>query len=141
MRATYLGSSPLTVVVACPCGRARSFDPRRRPPKFNFRCDNCRSVIGYPSLKVIVWRGLRMRFQDLTTEEREEFGEEIAAVDAALDHLEVAAKGLDAKGYPVRGHKLRNDAADAKAQIYLLMQDRRDRKAGEKRAETAHEAA
>lgn len=129
MRATFLGSTPLTSLVRCPCGRVRSFDRRRRPEKFTFRCDNCGSLISYNSCQVIVWRGLRVLFTDLTPDERAEFGEELSHVAAAVEHLERAAAGLDAKGYGDRAHKLRNDASSSKAQMYLVMQDRRDRRA------------
>src|SRR3569832_279126 len=64
MRATYLGSSPLTVLALCVCGRVFSLDRARHPDRFIFRCDNCRSLVAYPSLVVVVRRAIRMENHD-----------------------------------------------------------------------------
>lgn len=127
MRATYLGSSPLTALVRCVCGHARSFDRPRHPDKFIFRCDNCRSLVAYPSLVVIVRRALRMENHDFTQEELDELGEIFADLDGAKGMLEAAALKLEARGYGARAHRVRGLTQAVDSQKYLLAQDRQQK--------------
>ncbi len=60
---------------------------------------------------------------DMTAEEKQEFGEVFAEIDSARDGLERAAKQLEGRGYDARAHKLRGVAQSADAQKYLLVQD------------------
>lgn len=129
MRANYLGSSPLTIMVGCVCGHPQSVDRHRRPAKFIFRCDNCRSLIAYPSLVVVVWRAEWMENHDFTPEEMREFGDVFAELDRAKAQLEAVAKTLEGRGYRDRAHKVRGLTQAVDAQKYLLAQDWRDRKA------------
>ena len=68
-----------------------------------------------------------MKIDDLTLDEKAEFSEELAHIAAARTHLEEAAKKLEGRGYGDRSHRLRGLSQAVDAQIYLLMQDWRDR--------------
>lgn len=51
MKATFLGSTPLTFAIRCPCGFKNYFD-RKDWQKSNFAtCDNCRAIICYSDLQ------------------------------------------------------------------------------------------
>lgn len=52
MRATYLGSNPLTALLRCACGRKLYFDKETWETLGFLRCDNCGSKICY-DLRVI----------------------------------------------------------------------------------------
>lgn len=119
-RATHLGSTALTTLVRCTCGRRNYFD---RPP---WRCDNCRSIICNNTLRVIQARKgsiLLMTAVDFTVEEVAQFGDIFAEIDQAMAHLELAAQKLAGQGYGDRAHKILGAATTAGAQKYLLVQD------------------
>lgn len=60
---------------------------------------------------------------DLTLDERNEFEEELAAIRAATEAIERAARLVEKRGLKERAHKLRGLAQSADAQVYLLLQD------------------
>jgi hypothetical protein len=56
MRATFLGSTPLTVLARCICGVKSYFDREQWQRLGMARCDNCRACIRYDSLEVVKFR-------------------------------------------------------------------------------------
>lgn len=53
MRATYLGSNPLTILIRCTCGRRNYFDRSLWSSCGYLRCDTCASIICYKSMLII----------------------------------------------------------------------------------------
>jgi hypothetical protein len=59
MRATYLGSNPLTALLRCACGRRLLFDKKTWANLGSLVCDKCGGRIVYKTLRVIPIRGVR----------------------------------------------------------------------------------
>jgi hypothetical protein len=53
MRATYLGSNPISILIRCTCGRRLLFHKKTWEIDDCLRCDNCGAKICYKTLRVI----------------------------------------------------------------------------------------
>src|SRR5947209_6901380 len=126
MRATCLGSNPLTFLLRCTCGRRSLFDKKLWKTLVYLRCDKCGSLICYKTMRVIPYRkgsGLMSSDTEFSPEEIAEFGDIFAELDQAKAHYELAAQRLVQRGYRERAHKILGAAQVGEAQKSLLVQD------------------
>jgi hypothetical protein len=124
-RAEYLGSTGLTLLVRCACGRRNFFDRRRFAYYGRAVCDNFRCLIDYNSFRVHIsdWRRTNVEEFDFEYEETEERAAIVEGLNSAQEHLEHVAALMRAAGQPERAHRTLNLAQGAAAQKSLLAQD------------------
>lgn len=124
-RADYLGSTALTVLVRCACGR-RNYLERERWEYFGRAVfDNFRCVILYISLKIetLISGGGELEELNFSYEETPQRAEVVSELEAAQSHLTRASELLRVAGQRERAHKALNIAQQAAAQKCLLAQD------------------
>ena len=124
-RADLLGSSPLTMLVRCPCGRRNYIDRRRWAYFGRAVCDNFRCLIDYNSFRVRIsnWRAKNVEDVEFDYEETEERKAIVEGLQAAQEWLEHTAALLRAAGQQERAMRTLNVAQGASSQKCLLAQD------------------
>lgn len=122
--AIFLGSSPLTALVRCPCGYRNFFDRDRWRESIFAVCDNCAARIEYDSLRIFHFTVGRscMRGDEIKFEETLARLKIIALFTEAAARLEKAGVLLRQEGQRERAHKALNIAQRAAAQKCLLAQ-------------------
>lgn len=124
-RADLLGSSPLTILVRCPCGRRNYIDRRRWAYFGRAVCDNFRCLIDYNSFRVRIsdWRAKNVEALEFEYEETEERKAITDGLQAAQEWLEDVAERLRAAGQRERALRALNLAQATSSQKCLLAQD------------------
>jgi hypothetical protein len=124
MKAQFLGSTFLTILVRCPCGWKSFFD-RAEWSRLRFMlCDNCRACIDYNSLRVTPTKpGEYCMHEFIETPERRAVIEDLEEAEA---RMESARQKLSQMGMKERAHKVGNYAQYASGMKHLLALDWRD---------------
>jgi hypothetical protein len=120
MKALYVGSNPLTILIRCLCGWKNYFD-RAEWSRLRFlRCDNCLRCVDYNSLQVNDLQEVKGMYAFKETPERRAIVEGLTKLEKdAVDLSEL----IQAAGYEERAHKVRNLAQAASGQRTLITRD------------------
>lgn len=124
-RAEFLGSTPVTILLRCACGRRNYIDRARFAYFHRAVCDNFRCLIDYNSFRVRIsdWRSVNVEeveFNYELTDERKAITDGLTAAEEWLEHV---VGLLRAGGHQERAHRTLNLAQGASAQKCLLAQD------------------
>jgi hypothetical protein len=124
-RADLLGSSPLTLLVRCLCGRRNYIDRSRFAYFGRAVCDNFRCLIDYNSFRVRIsdWRRVNVEALEFDYDLTDERKAIIDGLQSAQDWLEHVAGLLRASGQQERAQRTLNLAQGASSQKCLLAQD------------------
>lgn len=123
MKARFLGSSPLTILIRCLCGYRNYFSRQRWDYFRGGICDNCTAWIEYTFRVRPLERGGLQVALDIEYEHTPEREAIMTAFNIAKGELERAANLLSKSGSRERAYKALNLAQQAAAQVCLLEQD------------------
>ena len=120
MKAIFLGSTALTILLRCPCGWKNYFDRAKWSGLRFLRCDNCSRCINYTSLHVNNLPEVKGMYDFKETPGRRAIVECLTKLEQEALEVSELIKEL---GLEERAHKVRNLAQAASGQRTLITLD------------------